>query len=436
MSRDASSTTRTPAADRSPDSASRPADSPRRRVAVYHPYFGDGGAESVCLHVLEALQDEYDPTLFTMCEVDLAAQNDYFDTAVRETIPVVTLGMTGRLLRASMAVSERAVGRQLRHLHAAVFGRFVRRVVDAEFDLVVGTDGAFVTDLPSIKYVQQYVHYPHSARAGDGATPSLPQRLYDRLLRTVAGDDGSGRPPTWVGNSAWTSAVVESVCDVTARTVYPPVVTDEFDPLPWDDREDGFVCLGRVSPVKNVERNVEIVDRLRERGHDVHLHVVGPATPGDAYADRIAALAATRPHVVLEGAVSRERLVELVTTHRYGLHGTEEEHFGIAVAELVAGGTIPFVPNSGGQTEVVDGLDAVCYDSVADAVSKADAVLSDPGRQRAVFDALPTVDERFGPEGFKRAFRALAAERFEGVDDADDADAAGRPIPPEPPVTT
>jgi glycosyltransferase involved in cell wall biosynthesis len=88
----------------------------------------------------------------------------------------------------------------------------------------------------------------------------------------------------------------------------------------------------------------------------------------------------------------------------------EYEHFGIAVAELVAGGTIPFVPNSGGQREIVNQLDDVTYNSVSDAVEKADTVLSDSESQKSIRKSLPNVKKRFGPERFKRAIREIVVE--------------------------
>jgi glycosyltransferase involved in cell wall biosynthesis len=41
-------------------------------------------------------------------------------------------------------------------------------------------------------------------------------------------------------------------------------------------------------------------------------------------------------------------------TFRYGIHGMLDEHFGMAPAELAAAGCIVFVPNDGGQVEIVD----------------------------------------------------------------------------------
>ena len=61
---------------------------------------------------------------------------------------------------------------------------------------------------------------------------------------------------------------------VKARTVYPPVL-DEFPELSFGKRENGFVYLGRLMPEKRMDVVIEVLRRVRQRGHDVHLHILG-----------------------------------------------------------------------------------------------------------------------------------------------------------------
>jgi glycosyltransferase involved in cell wall biosynthesis len=119
-----------------------------------------------------------------------------------------------------------------------------------------------------------------------------------------------------------------------------------------------------------------------------------------------------RPYVELEGEVPREELVERICTHRYGIHGKEYEHFGMAVAELAAGGAIPFVPASGGQHAIV-GDDRLTFDSVEDAVDSIDRVLSNPATQTELRMGPAEIRERFGRERFKYEIRAIVAEEVD-----------------------
>ena len=377
------------------------------KIAVYHPYFGQGGAESVCMHVLEALQSENDLTLLSMSNIDIAEQNTYFDTEVDPTIETSQLGTIGQGLEQSMTTLKRILGRSFGRVHTAIFSRVAGN--QPEFDLTFSTHGELVTDHPSI----QYIHYPWYNRSELPEaleTRSAAENLYNRLCRMLAAhDDAAIRKQRLLTNSDWTANILQRLYNDRPKTVYPPVVTRNFEPQPWNKRENGFVCVGRLSPEKNIHRNINIVEQLRNRGHDVHLHIIGP-TPKEAYGQRIQQFAEERPYVNLEGRISRERLIKLICTHRYGIHGMEYEHFGIAVAELVAGGTIPFVPNSGGQREIVNRLDDVTYNSVADAVEKADMVLSDSDSQKYIRKSLPNIEKRFGPERFKREIQDIVVD--------------------------
>jgi hypothetical protein len=56
-----------------PESMSHPSSSTstNQKIAIFYPNFGGGGAESVCLWMLEALRKKYDLTLFTFSDVDI-----------------------------------------------------------------------------------------------------------------------------------------------------------------------------------------------------------------------------------------------------------------------------------------------------------------------------------------------------------------------------
>ncbi|MCL4488721.1 MAG: glycosyltransferase [Chloroflexi bacterium] len=122
--------------------------------------------------------------------------------------------------------------------------------------------------------------------------------------------------------------------------LYPPVPGD-FPPVPWNERENGFVCIGPISSEKNYEDIIAILSQVRARGQAIHLHIVGEISgQRDAaiYFQRLRELArANSQWVSFEENVSRSELAQLVTRHRYGIHGRRGEHFGIAVAEMVRG---------------------------------------------------------------------------------------------------
>jgi glycosyltransferase involved in cell wall biosynthesis len=73
-----------------------------------------------------------------------------------------------------------------------------------------------------------------------------------------------------------------------------------------------------------------------------------------------------------------------MATHRYGIRGMREEHFGMAPAEMLRAGMIVWVPNGGGQVEIVGSNADLVYDSEDDAVEKITRAL----RSKRVEDDL------------------------------------------------
>jgi len=365
------------------------------RVAILHNTLdGRGGADAVCLHVCEALQSAHDVTLFTLSRSSLSELNALFatDADVRVHRPPGT----GAVCRAFDALPDR-FGPQLAARSVLLRRLFTPHADD--FDAAVSTANEFDLPLPSL----QYVHFPqfnrrHADAAADG-TPRL-----DALWSRLAGV-GDRRLPVDArlhANSAWTADVVATIYGRRPRVLAPPVDTVP-NPQPWDDREAGVVSLGRLAPDKRPLRAIRIVDGVRARGYDLHLHLVGSSSSYADYARRVAAAAADRPYVHLERDVPRERVEELLATHRYGLNCKPAEHFGMAVAEYVAAGMVAFAPDAGGQREVLAGRPDRLYTSTADAVATVAAAVDGADRP-----TLPR--DRYASGRFHAAIRTRLAE--------------------------
>lgn len=359
------------------------------RVAVLHNTLDlHGGADAVCAHVCEALQNRHDVTLLTLSRSSLATVNQLFDTDVAVTVdrPAGTRPLSHLL----DALADR-VGPQLA-FRSVLLDRAARRRLD-DFDVAVSTANEFALPIPSV----QYIHFPQfNLRRLQGPDAGRLNHVWSRLAglgdRTLPGD------ARLLANSQWTAAVTARLYGREPDVLFPPV-DPIADPLPWDDREDGVVVLGRLAPDKQPLRAVRILDRLRERDHDLHLHIVGTAPR--AYRDyvrRLEAAAAERPHVHLERDVSRGRVERLLRTHKYGLNTKPDEHFGMAVAECVAAGMLVFAPDSGGQREILEENPDYLYETVPEAIERLEAALE--------ADDRPTLPrDRFSRDRFHRAVR-------------------------------
>ncbi|WP_101297255.1 glycosyltransferase family 4 protein [Halegenticoccus soli] len=374
-------------------------------VAVVHmDLMSKGGGEAVCMNVLEALQDDHDVTLITLTDPDIGALNEYFNTDVDD----LTVRRAGWI---APTINE-AFGIRYYVLQNALLGRYARRHAD-EYDLLFSTINELGLESDSI----QYIHFPFDW------TVSLDNRehifhptveeesFYERVCTRIAGVTRSDiRTNTLLANSEWTADVVEDAYGTRPRVLYPPIDTDEFSNRPLDEREDGLVTVGRIERSKRIDEMIRIVDGVRERGYDTHLHVIGPTVDEEYYAE-VEALADEREYVYLEGELPRSELIERICTHKYGIHGKEYEHFGMAVAELAAGGAIPFVPSTGGQHAIVRDRDEQLYESRSDAIEKIVRVIDDPALQRNLRMNAAEIERRFGRERFK-------AEVTEIVEDA------------------
>lgn len=382
------------------------------RIAHIHWQFQfKGGGENVAMHVLEALRDEHDITLLTESPVNFDELNDHFGTDVQD-IEVEIPSRAG-------VPSDTLLSLMRNRLHGGRFGflrplpliiaNWVCEPYFRDADLVINTTCEMVSDKPTI----QYVHYPlHNRYRNPYSTPPE-NALFDWTNQLFLRAEGLNSIPDdhlMLTNSGWTADLLDTMYDTQPRVVYPPIDTSDFGDTPApEERENGFVILGRITPGKKILRAIDIIEGVRSCGHDVHLHIVG-ATSDEEYAKKVRKTAAERRFVSFEGQVSREELVRILETHRYGIHAQEYEHFGMAVAELVAAGILPFVHDSGGQRGIVNTQLQLMYNNEDDGVRKINEVLFGSGLESKLRAGLPDIDEKYGARHFKQKIRKIVDE--------------------------
>ena len=321
----------------------------RRSLAIIHPAFSLGGAGAVAVWTLEALKKDYHVILLTTEDIDLTQINDFFGSDLKpEDIEI----------RRIISYPVRSILNSFL-LKIALAQRYYNRYRE-EFDLAIATRCEM--DLGELGIA--YVHCPiwndevlrqlNQLPQGWRYRRNLARQVYKKVCMLISGgfsSDGVKKNITLV-NSNWMGKKVEEAYDVSTRTVYPPV-KDDFPEIPWNEREEGFVCIGAVSPGKYIEDMISIIDRVRYQRPQVHLHIIGGCS-NLSYAEKIKQLCKKNSDWLFwDNQLTRAQLTRLVAQHKYGIHGMPNEHFGIAVAEMVKAGCIPFVPNSGGQVEIV-----------------------------------------------------------------------------------
>jgi glycosyltransferase involved in cell wall biosynthesis len=378
------------------------------RVAVIHPQLAFGGSEAAVLWTIEALKRDYDVTLISMGEVHLARLNAYYGTSLEpgdfstRRVPLLAgLRNTARF--------------------AGLKGRFLQRnvrAVAAEFDALISGYGAMDFGKPGIQIIADFSFvdewrlelHPTFRRYGTwfyGDT--WVRRIYLGVCDRIA----PLNPEAWkrnitLANSAWTAGRLRNKLGIASEVVYPPVMEGTGQTAD-NKRASGFVCLGRVSPEKCVHSVIDILRRVRERGHNVQLHLLGGIDSSE-YGKRVRRMADRfREWVFLEGWVQGSRKKELLATHSFGINACRSEAFGMAVAEMVCAGCIVFVPNGGGQVEIVREPKLI-YESEGDAVEKIVNVLSSDAEQQKLRAHLQQVSGNFSVAHFMESVKKVVSE--------------------------
>jgi glycosyltransferase involved in cell wall biosynthesis len=127
-----------------------------------------------------------------------------------------------------------------------------------------------------------------------------------------------------------------------ARVIHPPVDTEWFTPGDAPPSRDFYLAASHWVPYKRLDAIVAAFAALPDR----RLVVAG------AGADAARLQGAAPPNVAFTGAVSRERLRELMRDARAFLFAAEED-FGIAPLEAQACGTPVIAYGQGGATETI-----------------------------------------------------------------------------------
>ncbi|WP_081606174.1 glycosyltransferase [Haloferax volcanii] len=375
------------------------------KIAVLHPnLMNKGGAESVCVNTIEALRD-HEVHLFTISEINQAELDQYYNTNLTDSDFKIHKLDWSVMARGYRLIDE-ATAKNLHFLEHAVIDRIVSSQTE-QFDMYINTNGECSIEGNSI----QYIHFPKYHRdeiPGNFHTQPYTLDLFHNLCRTVSGfkkdNLGNAYPIT---NSMWTKNIIDEIYGVDSTVIYPPVDISQFNPEPWSSKSENFVTIGRITPDKNVLEIIKIISRVRQSGYEnIGLFIIGSKT-NSSYFEAVKQKAEKNSFITLFTDVNRGELADIVCSQKFGIHGKSNEHFGMAVAELVAGGAIPFVPNEGGQSNIVQNRPELQYDNIQDAVKKIIMVLEDNQKQNLLRNQLSSQRDKFSSERYKENIQSL-----------------------------
>ncbi len=355
--------------------------------------------------MLDAIRGQHDLAVLPWTTLDLREVNRFYGTSLRREDVIVEplpawMRAVAKILPARIDLVKHAL---LRRAAVSVAGRY-DVLVSANNEADLGRAGI------------QYIHYPTYLRPRPAddlrwyrAIPLLlPFVLWlaDRLAGFSV--DRMKRNVT-LTNSDWTGRAVQRLHGIPTRTLYPPVAT-RFPDVPWSQRREGFICLGRFAPEKELDRVIDIVAGVRRSVPHATLCLVGTPGPTTYYRHLRDRERTADGWLSLHENLSRAELLELIPRFRYGIHGMSAEHFGLAPAEMASAGCIVFVPSGGGQVEIVGGDPRLVYETVDGAVAATTRIMRDPAEQRALSEMLKTRAQLFSVERFVSTFREIVEQ--------------------------
>jgi glycosyltransferase involved in cell wall biosynthesis len=375
----------------------------KRAIAVLvHPPFGDfAGGEMVAAWTLQVLQEKYDTILWSARKPDLQRMDERFGTKLRECPPMEVVTPPGWLAE-WMTTPQK--GKLLRLI---LLARSLLRL-ERRWRPVVWVGTCNETWLP--KPGLQYIHWSENGRLAE--TPDhwpWIKRMGFRLTRGIAWQMALKKMSAPAGNrtvinSRWSQGEYQRKGLGLQGVLYPPVPS-YGEGLPWAQRENRVVWLGRWHRLKRMDIAIDLVEQARNAGaRDLRLAFAGFWHASDEEKNRLLKRCADLDWIEWHEKVGREELDRLLGSSRYGLHTMQLEHFGIAVAEMATAGCIVMVHDSGGPPEIVEDRRQI-YTDTTDGSRKLYEIWSSPELQAELHQAARPRGLRFAPEVFCAALR-------------------------------
>ena len=366
-----------------------------------------GGGNGLAAWMLQALVRHHRVTVLSWSPVDVEPINRFFGTDLRAG------DFECRLPPASWRFSIDALPVPAALIRSALMMRYARQI-QGPFDVIIGAQN----EIDCGRRCIQYIHYPTYTRP----RPAVDLRVYHRskwlLQKYYSTADRLAdfsmermRANLTLANSNWTAAEYRRLFNAPAVTVYPPVVGKQAG-TPWSLRHTAFMAIGRFSPEKDYERLLRIMARVREAVPELTFTIVGTCDRHTRdYYSQVRRFAATLgPWVVFRENLTREQIRTLMSDTRYGIHGMRAEHFGMAPAEMTRAGMIVWVPNGGGQVEIVDGEPSLVYDTEEQASDSIVRVVRNEAEQDRLRTLLAARSELFSEGRFMSEMQTIVAD--------------------------
>ncbi|MDB9527350.1 glycosyltransferase [Oscillatoria sp. CS-180] len=372
--------------------------SARKKIALWQPYFLGGGAEAVALWTLQALLEDYDVTLHTLSPVDFGWLDKMYCTQLADK----SIHVQAQLPNWWASSSADFLLSNNQQTRVALIYWSIRcfKQVAHQYDVAFSTFNALDMGVAGMQYLH-WVHvlerYPDQAKPLQNLLMKWTHFSHEQLAENFS-----------IANSQFTADRVEKAYGIKSQVVFPPVTT-EIVSQPWEQKENAFLCSGRIVEAKQTHRAITILRAIRDKGFDVKLHITGGGggVYANGYVRKVQKLARENADwVFLHQNLAYQDYLKVVASCRYGIH-YKPEPFGISIAEMLKADMIPFVRSVGGQVEIVGAENAaILFANEPEAIERIANVLRNEALQVDLRRSLHQRKQLFSTERFMDEIRS------------------------------
>lgn len=223
---------------------------------------------------------------------------------------------------------------------------------------------------PNLKYVS-YVHFPFTSKE---VVQGFKEKMMDKALPPKSRIFAAIKyiynlPLYWIykfmgrfpdkimANSTWTADHCKSNWNSSTDKIlieYPPCNVDEFWSQHWDEKEALIVSFAQFRPEKRHAIQLEIWKKFKRENPNSELKFQiigsckdeGSARSADELEQKIKLLGI--PDVEVRRNLAFRDIQSTFRKASFGIHTMIDEHFGIAIVEMLAGGMVVMAHNSAG----------------------------------------------------------------------------------------
>jgi alpha-1,2-mannosyltransferase len=378
------------------------------RVGIISNSIETGGAQRVCLKMLEALKEAgYEVSLITLKKPDWFTVERMFGSIVKPDQEIVLLKWNFPAFDA------------YKPLFAAILIPSVAKKF--KLDLLINSQG----DTLPVRANIIYVHYPTFSEYEHASinlkySRSLfwriyiaPYKLIHRFFKKYL---ESGLIVT---NGIYSKRAIKKHIGKEPFVLTPPVGTEAFNAVASSlERENIVVTCGRYSPEKNYETMLRVAKDLSETDFKVVGSYSGEKS--SRYYKKLSSLKSNENllNVSLLRDLSFCNLLELYSKSKVYLHTMKDEHFGIAIVEAMAAGLVPVVFKTGGPWEDIlktrQGYYGFSYKNANEAANIIKMILSNENLRKKISERNVIYVKNFSDTLFKEKFSRIVKNIISG----------------------